>query len=65
MEMIKPDTLFCSSQPLDWRGATHHAFSALLGIDLRTGGVLAAEAGLAAAMTALPPGCRLDAGIPK
>ena len=65
MEMIKPDTLFCSSQPLDWRGAPHHAFSALLGIDLRTGGVLAAEAALAAAMTALPPGCRLDAGIPK
>lgn len=65
MEIVTPDTLFCSSQPLDWRGAPHHAFSALLGIDLRTGGVLSAEAALAAAMTALPPGCRLDAGIPK
>lgn len=65
MEMIKPDTLFCASQPLDWRGTPHQAFSALLGIDLRTGGALAAEGALAAAMSALPPGCRLDAGIPK
>lgn len=65
MEMIKPDTLFCASQPLDWRGTPHQAFSALLGIDLRTGGALAAEEALAAAMSALPPGCRLDAGIPK
>ena len=65
MEMIKPDTLFCASQPLDWRGTPHQAFSALLGIDLRKGGVLTAEEALAAAMSALPPGCRLDAGIPK
>lgn len=65
MEMIKPDTLFCASQPLDWRGTPHQAFSALLGIDLRKGGALAAEGALAAAMSALPPGCRLDAGIPK
>lgn len=65
MEILKPDTLFCSSQPLDWRGTPHQAFSALLGIDLRTGGALAAEEALAAAMSALPPGCRLDAGIPK
>lgn len=65
MEIVKPDTLFCASQPLDWRGAPHHAFSALLGLDLRTGEVLPAEMALAAAMAALPPGCRLDAGIPK
>lgn len=65
MELLKPDTLFCSTQPLDWRGAPHHAFSALLGIDMGTGGALAADAALSAAMQALPPGCRLDAGIPK
>ena len=65
MDIEKPDTLYCAAQPLDWRGAPHHAFSALLGIDLRTGEALAAEAALAAAMSALPPGCRLDAGIPK
>ena len=65
MDIEKPDTLYCAAQPLDWRGAPHHALSALLGIDLRTGEALAAEAALAAAMSALPPGCRLDAGIPK
>lgn len=65
MDIQKPDTLFCATQPLDWRGAPHHAFSALLGLDMRTGGVLAADAALTAAMQALPSGCRLDVGIPK
>lgn len=65
MNIQKPDTLFCAAQPLDWRGAPHHAFSVLLGIDMRTGGVLAADAALTAAMQALPSGCRLDVGIPK
>ena len=65
MDILKPDTLFCATQPLDWRGAPHHAFSALLGLDMRTGGVLAADAALTAAMQALPSGCRLDVGIPK
>lgn len=65
MDIEKPDTLYCASQPLDWAGALHQAFSAMLGIDMRTGKALAAEAALAAAMTALPPGCRLDAGLPK
>ena len=40
MDIQKPDTLFCATQPLDWRGAPHHAFSVLLGLDMRTGGVL-------------------------
>ena len=65
MDIQKPDTLFCATQPLDWRGAPHHAFSVLLGLDMRTGGVLAADAALTAAMQALPSGCRLDVGIPK
>lgn len=65
MDIQKPDTLFCATQPLDWRGAPHHAFSALLGLDMRTSGVLAADAALTAAMQALPSGCRLDVGIPK
>lgn len=65
MDIQKPDTLFCATQPLDWRGAPHHAFSVLLGLDMRTGGPLAADTALAAAMQALPPGCRLDVGIPK
>lgn len=65
MELLKPDTLFCAAQPLDWRGEPHHAFSALLGIDMGTGGALAADTALSAAMQALPSGCRLDAGIPK
>lgn len=65
MDIRKPDTLFCATQPLDWRGAPHHAFSVLLGVDMRTGGPLAADAALGAVMRALPPGCRLDAGIPK
>lgn len=65
MDMLKPDTLHAAAQPFDWRGAPHHAFSALLGIDMATGGALAADAALSAAMQALPPGCRLDAGIPK
>lgn len=65
MDIQKPDTLFCAAQPLDWRGAPHHAFSVLLGIDMRTGGPLAADTALTTAMRALPPGCRLDAGVPK
>ena len=65
MDIQKPDTLFCATQPLDWRGAPHHAFSVLLGLDMRTGGVLAADAALTAAMQALPSGCRLDVGVPK
>ena len=65
MDIRKPDTLFCATQPLDWRGMPHHAFSVLLGLDMRTGGVLAADTALAAAMQALPSGCRLDVGIPK
>lgn len=65
MDIQKPDTLFCAAQPLDWRGAPHHAFSVLLGIDMRTGSALAADAALGAAMQALPPGCRLDVGVPK
>lgn len=65
MNIQQPDTLFCTTQPLDWRGAPHHAFSILLGIDMHTGHVMAADTALAAAMQALPPGCRLDIGVPK
>lgn len=45
MDIQKPDTLFCATQPLDWRGAPHHAFSVLLGLDMRTGGVLGRRRG--------------------
>lgn len=65
MDMLKPETLYCAAQPFDWRGAPHHAFSAMLGIHMDTGRALAADAALSAAMQALPSGCRLDAGIPK
>ncbi|MDO5484196.1 MAG: DUF2169 domain-containing protein [Desulfovibrionaceae bacterium] len=65
MNIHKPDTLSFMAQPLDWRGTLHQSFTVGLGFDLLRGGLLPADAALAAAMKALSPGDCLDMGVPK
>lgn len=65
MNILKPDQLSLTSQPLDWRGVLHQSFTVGLGFDLVSGAPLPADAAWAAAMQGLATGDCIDTGLPK
>lgn len=68
MQILKPDILSCTSQPLDWRGTLHQSFTIGLGFSLLSkeeDTLLPEDAAWAAAMQGLAPGMCMDSGVPK
>ncbi|MDR2162022.1 MAG: DUF2169 domain-containing protein [Desulfovibrio sp.] len=65
MNIERPETLYCATQPFDWRGKLHQSLTIGYGFDLSSGIVVPAARVLAAAVAGLSPGDCLDMGLPK
>ncbi len=65
MDILKPETLELTSQPLDWGGTLYQSLTISFGFDLLTGAPLPIEKALIAALKSLGSGDCLDMGLPK
>lgn len=65
MQILKPDFLSFTAQPLDWQGRMHHAMTVSFGFCLCTGAPKTAPEAWAAALQGLASGFCLDTGVPK
>lgn len=65
MDILKPECLSLTGQPLDWQGNMYHALTVGFGFSLTDGTPLPANVAWAAAMQGLAPGFCVDTGVPK